>query len=413
MEALLSVGGSIASAVLDNLVGQVSSDAIQQFGRHSGLQDELRRLQTTLLRTRFILTRAEKRGTKDVYLAQIIPELKDAAYDAEVLLDEFKYQVLQQKVHESRKNREGNVLSSSLALARTLFNRDGDTVDRVSEVRGRLDSIADDMERVIRLLDLDDEGGKYESSVRRETSSFLTEPEVIGREKEKERVIKLLLKSSDATELSDDLVRVGSKRLKKDGISVLPVVGMGGIGKTTLAQLIYNDPKVHGHFDSKIWVCVSDNYDVKRLTKEIIKSVNRDILCDDQNLNCLQEILKENIMSKRFLLILDDIWNDDSNKWDCLCAPLRSGLEGSKILVTTRSHKVAEMTGTLEAVFLEGLANDPCWEFFSRHAFGSHNPKEHPELEAIGKKIADRLKGSPLAAKTLGDLLNLDLDERH
>ncbi|KAG1368293.1 putative disease resistance protein RGA1 [Cocos nucifera] len=69
--------------------------------------------------------------------------------------------------------------------------------------------------------------------------------------------------------------------------------------------------------------------------------------------------------------------------------------------------------GMMEAAFLEGLAKDAYWEFFSRHAFGSQNPEEHPELEAIGKKIADRLKGSPLAAKTLGSLLNSDLHERH
>ncbi|KAG1368299.1 putative disease resistance RPP13-like protein 1 [Cocos nucifera] len=71
------------------------------------------------------------------------------------------------------------------------------------------------------------------------------------------------------------------------------------------------------------------------------------------------------------------------------------------------------MMGMMEAAFLEGLAKDSYWEFFSRHAFGSQNPEEHPELEVIGKKIAGRLKGSPLAAKTLGGLLNSDLHERH
>ncbi|KAG1368292.1 disease resistance protein RGA2 [Cocos nucifera] len=412
MEALLSVGGSIASAVLDTLVDQVSSDAIQQFGRHSGLQDVLGRLRITLLRTHVILNSAEKRRAKEENLAQILHELKDAAYDGEDLLGEFEYKVLQHKA-ESQKNSGGNFLSSSFALARNLINPDGDAVARVGEVMGRLDSIADNMERVIRLLDLDDEGKKYKSSVRRETSSFLTESEVFGREKDQEKVITLLLKSSDATEPSDDHVRVCSKRLKKDSISVLPVVGIGGIGKTTLAQLIYNDPKVHDYFELKIWVCVSDNFDVKRLTKEIIESVTKKRQCDHQNLNNLQEILKEKIMSKRFLLVLDDVWNDDIRKWETLCAPLGYGLQGSKVLVTTRSKKVAEMMGTMEAVPLRGLAKDACWKFFRGKAFGSQNPKEHPKLEAIAKMNADKLKGSPLAAKTVGGLLNLDLDERH
>ena len=116
MEALLLVGGSIASAVLDNLVSQVSSDAIQQFGRHWRLQDDLRRLRTTLLRTRFVLDSAEKRRTKEENLAQILQESKDAAYDAEDLLGEFEFQVLQRKA-ERQKNKSAASLTSPAEIS--------------------------------------------------------------------------------------------------------------------------------------------------------------------------------------------------------------------------------------------------------------------------------------------------------
>ncbi|OAY68034.1 putative disease resistance protein RGA1 [Ananas comosus] len=124
-------------------------------------------------------------------------------------------------------------------------------------------------------------------------------------------------------------------------------------------------------------------------------------------------LLTKMATSKRFLLVLDDVWNEDKMEWQKFYAPIRNGQRGSMILTTTRSLKVADVMGTADSVFLEGLPDDSFWEFFKVCAFGYEKESVNQELESIGKKIATKLKGSPLAAKTVGGLLSEKMEAKH
>jgi adenylate kinase family enzyme len=93
-------------------------------------------------------------------------------------------------------------------------------------------------------------------------------------------------------------------------VRVLPIVGIGGVGKTTLAQDICNHSKVKGHFEPIIWICVSDDFDVKRLTKEAIEQTSGKVL-ENGNLNSLQLALANSVNKKRFLIVLDDMWDEN------------------------------------------------------------------------------------------------------
>lgn len=97
-------------------------------------------------------------------------------------------------------------------------------------------------------------------------------------------------------------------------ISVSPIVGIGGLGKTTLAKLVFNDERVSGHFEMKIKVCVSDDFDLKQLMVKIIKSTTSENQ-SDLDLDQLQKYLREKLDGKKFLLVLDDVWNEDHEKW--------------------------------------------------------------------------------------------------
>jgi hypothetical protein len=121
------------------------------------------------------------------------------------------------------------------------------------------------------------------------------------------------------------------------------------------------------------------------------------------------------IRNKRFLLVLDDVWEDrDKSGWDELLAPLRhSQVSGCMILATTRRKSVAKLLGTMIEVELNGLDEKEFWILFKAFAFGNENYEDHPSLQSIGKQIAKALKGCPLAAQSVGALLKTSISYKH
>uniref|UniRef100_A0A3B6SBC5 Uncharacterized protein n=1 Tax=Triticum aestivum TaxID=4565 RepID=A0A3B6SBC5_WHEAT len=207
-------------------------------------------------------------------------------------------------------------------------------------------------------------------------------------------------------------------------VSVLPIVGPGGIGKTTFTTHLYNDASTQDHFQVRVWVCVSTDFDVLKLTREILACIpaseeggSSSVANETTNLDQLQKSIAQRIKSKRFLIVLDDIWKcDGEDQWKTLLAPFTKGeAKGSMLLVTTRFPKVADMVKTVDPLELRGLESNDFFTFFESCIFGADNKPEHYEDEfaGIARKIANKLKGSPLAAKTVGRLLHKDLSQKH
>lgn len=385
------------------------------------VEDGINKLRSSLKKSRLIINKVEKLRIQDEgvkpRLKGLLRQLRDAAYDADDLLDEFQYEVLKKQVEQQEnESTDFSLPSSSTAQPATKKPRisvsaiadricSSTDKDRVQEIKERIESITGEISQLIPLFPLSDfdncRNQQLISSTSRTTSSVLVETEVFGRDKDLKELKDLLLNDSDRAGSSDS------------SIPVLAIVGIGGIGKTTLAQQVYNDEAVQAHFQLKIWVCVSENFSVDRLTKEIIESATRD-KSDLTNLDVLHMIVKEKITSKKFLLVLDDVWNEDSGKWEKFYAPLKNGVKGSKILVTTRSSKIAGMVGAVDPIHLDGLEEKSFWAFFKECVFGSQNNGGHPpDLEAIAKAIAERLNGLPLTAKTVGGLLKVNMEKSH
>ncbi|XP_038989070.1 putative disease resistance protein RGA3 [Phoenix dactylifera] len=259
----------------------------------------------------------------------------------------------------------------------------------------KLNAIVEKIEKLV------DEGHKFGFTVktqpqkrgRPQTHSFVVESEVIGREEDKETILKLLLDHDN-----------------NQNVAVLPIVGMGGLGKTTLAQLIYKDQRVEKHFQPRIWVCVSDEFDVAKLAKAVIAS-DPGAECELSDMELLQRRLREVVSGKRYLLVLDDIWNEDQAKWDGLKTLLATGGEGSRIVVTTRSEQASSIMGTLGPYRPECLTEDDSWALFRKKAFEGR-AEEPKNLVDIGKEIVQKCGRLPLAVKTLGGLMQSKSQER-
>ncbi|XP_044459099.1 putative disease resistance protein RGA4 [Triticum aestivum] len=229
------------------------------------------------------------------------------------------------------------------------------------------------------------------------TTSDIIESTLYGRETAKKSII-------------DSITHV--KYSDKD-LTILPIVGSGGIGKTTLVQHIYHSQEVQKHFQVKVWICVSQNFIVNKLTEEIEKAIPS---VEGEKGGRAEVLIEQRLNSKRFLLVLDDIWKCESEDWERLLVPLRKGqTKGNIILVTTRFPAVAEIVKTTDSsIDLKGLEQGVFTDFFRACIFrDKQSQKDHHGLLEIGDKIAEKLKGSPLAAKTVGRLLRNHLDVYH
>ncbi|KAG6474995.1 hypothetical protein ZIOFF_064212 [Zingiber officinale] len=340
MSTALTVGGWFVKGFIQALLQKASDSSIWKVTSRRGLGADLKKLRGSLLRTHAILNKADMRPDEDPIVAEMMKELKDAAYDAEDLLDEFAYQDLKEKIEGEGGDQGSYFLSRAINTTTHLFN---DAGARLRLVQGKLQDLADDMDKIMKL---DDSGKATGTRLRsRETSSFLPEL-VFGRDEDREKIIQMLLGSA---EQSSSSIR------DNNGFSVIPLVGIGGIGKTTLAQFVYNDDRLQHYFQLKICVCVSGNFNAKTLTKEIIESVTKREQSDQMKLDSLQKILKEKIASKRFLLVLDDVWDDNTEEWGKLFGPLKFGAPESKVIVTTRSMNVAASVDTVKTAFVDGL----------------------------------------------------------
>uniref|UniRef100_M1CW84 Disease resistance protein RGA2 n=1 Tax=Solanum tuberosum TaxID=4113 RepID=M1CW84_SOLTU len=168
--------------------------------------------------------------------------------------------------------------------------------------------------------------------------------------------------------------------------------------------MVFNDQRVTEHFYPKIWICVSDDFDEKRLIKAIVESIEGRPLFGEMDLAPLQKNLQELLNRKRYLLVLDDVWNEDQHKWANLRQVLKVGASGAFVLTTTRLKKVGSIMGTLQPYELSNLSQENCWLLFMQRAF-VYQEEINPNLVAIGKEIVKKCGGVPLAAKTLGGLL--------
>ncbi|XP_078152898.1 putative disease resistance protein RGA3 [Carex rostrata] len=356
--------------------------------RARAVEEDLERLMRTLEWIKATLYDAEEREIMDRSVKLWLKELKKVAYDAEDVLGEYRYEVTRVQL-EARKASEASGSHKRKKMEYIVPIPD-DMVDRLNKIRSRFDEIAKHRE-ALQLRESDGARRPNNKLLRPPTGHMVDEASIFGRDAEIEEVINLLL--------SD----------KEKPFSVISIIGKGGLGKTTIAQLVYKDERVTRCFELCGWVCVSEEFDVGRLTKAIIESVT-EINYGLSELSSLQEKLAKTVKGKTIVLVLDDVWNENQSLWDSLTIPFKEA-KLVRILVTTRNKKVADVMQTTTCFRPTNMPEDSCWQLFRHYAFLGTSDTMPPHLVNMGKDIMRKCGGLPLAVKSIASLLRHETDE--
>ncbi|KAM3223463.1 hypothetical protein ACQJBY_057054 [Aegilops geniculata] len=218
---------------------------------------------------------------------------------------------------------------------------------------------------------------------------------------------------NDYKEIVDKLVH------GEDILSAVSIVSMGGAGKTTLARKVYTSSGVKQHFEALVWVTVSQKFKVIDLLKIIAKQISSDEgqsrKIDDMNEYEVAKKIRDILMLKRYLVVLDDVWEADT--WEQLNRTIKAfpnAANCSRVLLTTRKNDVAnhvEMPTHIHA--LKCLNEEKSWELFSCKALPSYRRSsigDLDEFEKLGRKITWKCDGLPLALAVLGGYLSKNLN---
>ena len=368
----------------------MASAAFREFGRVYGVMDELERLKNTVESIKAVLLDAEDKQEKSHAVQHWVRRLNDVLLPADDLIDEFLVEDMIHKRDKAHKNRVTKVLHSS-SPNRLAFRLK--MAHKIEKIRTSFNDVVNDI--IVLKLNSNDVGAQKTNNVSRETGSYVLESDIIGRKDDKMKIISLLRQLHE-----------------NQNVSFVAIVGIGGLGKTALAQLVYNDEEVQNLFEKRMWVCVSDNFDVKTILKNMLQSLHiKNEVIDNLSFDNLQNMLRDNLTGKRYLLLLDDVWNKSLEKWDRLVTYLMCGAEGSKVVVTTRDKNVAHTMGVCDPYTLKGLTSEESWVLFKKISFVDDALGVSQPLESIGKKIAEKCKGVPLAIKSLGGILRNESKE--
>ncbi|XP_074279445.1 putative disease resistance protein RGA3 isoform X2 [Silene latifolia] len=377
-------------------MGQLLMDrTIEEMKLMWGLKDELEKLKTKFWNLQLFLKdigsakHADKRGQVNDWVLKV----KDAAYVADDIMDDYDYEIIRR---EREKKKE------FVKKFRAFFSRNNNPIvfrirmsHRVRDALAMFDELDKNAKNMgLKQLQItgtstnNDEGSDRLSQARQHAAA--NPNEFVGREDEMEKLIEIMCSPSN----------------EEAHISTVAILGLGGLGKTTFARCIYDSRDIDAHFEKKLWISVSDNFNIPRILNEMLEYVTSK-KGDLSNIDAIINKLQEKLKNKKYLLVLDDVWCKDQELWSSLKNALQriGGLPGCLILITTRLIEVTTRSRAVYTHLLRELSEVEGWALLKqRVSVGGTSPK-FSILEEIGKKIVEKCKGVPLAIKAIGGIL--------
>ncbi|VAI82021.1 unnamed protein product [Triticum turgidum subsp. durum] len=389
----------MAESAIGSVLGNVSTLAVQETTFLCGvtlevgfLKDELRRLKS------YLKSADAKRRSGDELVATWVSQIRDAAYEAENAIEAADYM-------EKRNRLKKGFMGAISRYARL-------PSDLVT-----LHTIGAEIQRVKRKV-----GEIFDSANRLKINLDTSDVEKVHIEDEHPQDYVTMhqnFQDIDLVGFGDEYKEIVGKLVDKDDItlSVVSIVAMGGAGKTTLARKVYASSSIKQHFEAVSWVTVSQKFKGIDLLKDIMKQI---IGGTDESIAKMNEYevgkeIHDFLLQKRYLIVLDDVWETDT--WDQINKRVKAfpdATNGSRVLLTTRKEDVANHVQMPTYVHhLKKLDEEKSWELFSCKALPSYKRsvmRDVDEFEKLGRKLAKKCDGLPLALAVLGGYLSKNLN---
>ncbi|XP_039130862.1 probable disease resistance protein RF45 [Dioscorea cayenensis subsp. rotundata] len=381
----------MAQSVVSIVVGKLGELLIQEVNFLQGVDEELRSLHNEFQWFQAFLKDADASIQGGNERAKTwVNQVRDVAYDAEDIIDMYIF-----KIHRHRRVSHGCFSSLMTTCAchpsrLTILHDLGNEIDKVKR----------------RAVEISANRSKYGiESIGATSADSLTsneailplswkqtpvveEVDVIGYDEHVKTLVQLLL--------AED----------KGRYAVISIVGMGGLGKTTLAKKVFSNQRIKQHFACHAWVYISQSYRDRELVEAI---ANQLMVVDKVRMNEstdeeMKKIVHEHLKERRYLVVIDDIWTRGA--WDNIKKVLPETINGSKVLLTTRNRDVALHADRRIPPFdLKLLGEEESWELFCKKAIPTkHSEHCPPNLETIGREMVAKCSGLPLAIVVLGGL---------
>ncbi|KAL7614516.1 hypothetical protein Lser_V15G05595 [Lactuca serriola] len=371
----------LVTIAAEGILKKVLSIAAGELAIAWGYEEKLTNLHKTLDLIRAKLRDAERqKGTEAVMVW--LKQLKDVVGEADDVLDEVHYEMLRRQI--KKRDQMARMVPSLPSLKKLSFRWEiGHKIETINKTLLEIYTQANGLGlQNVQPVD------PVPDRLYRETIPHPEEFKVVGRDDDVLRIIQLLTQP-----------RIEEK------LTIVPIVGMGGIGKTALAKLVYNDKRIEQHFDVRAWIFVSVKVDIITLLTKIYESVAGKKPESDSKVNLIKS-LEEKLGSKKYFLVLDDVWVEERPYWEEFrsCMINVNSQNGSGILVTTRKLEIGTIGMKADSCHLKGLSDDHCWDIFRERAFVA-GTSPSPELEEIGREIVKKCGGLPLLLNVTGGML--------
>ncbi|TVU40231.1 hypothetical protein EJB05_13684, partial [Eragrostis curvula] len=375
---MVGVGGMLTSAVVKIAGDKLGSALGEQANLAWNFNKDLEDMKDTMESVAVLLQDAEKQSGKNKSVQLWLKRLKHAAVDISDMMDDY------QDTDAQATAKMPGIFSCLTAARKRMV-----LANKMKSMREKLRKINEQGQKFNFTLSTDAHLDQHRYD-EHETTSVVNEAEILGRDGAKKEITDLLSASHS-----------------KDQAMFLPIYGLGGVGKSTLAKLVYNDTQFK-KYDHRVWVYVSQEFDLMKIGRSIISQLPTE--GGQKNIDTLELIyqcINDLFPDKKILIVLDDIWEEDGFQLEKLKSMIEKNGSMVDVLVTTRNERIANKICTNESYKLEPLKDGVCWDIIKRVS-GFEGKSNKEKLEEIGLDIAKKCGGVALAARALGYILKYE-----